>query len=160
MNNLKPKPPIIVAQIGFIASIICALIAGAVLLLATKHHRIKSDIAAPYLARAQHDDDIAWLLLRDSARRHLAAVRSGSKDRPDNQLGHDIAVYAGASKAFFRKDHIDPMPRLAALRQAMDGLRPLDAKRIECSSNDLASSRVKQCTAYFDAIADLFGRDF
>lgn len=111
------------------------------------------------LERAAVQEDVrqeqAALLFRDSAMRHLAAVRTGAAARPDDDLTHDIVVLAGTNQPTFRDraDVDDLMPRLAALREAIDGLRPLDAPRVDCPIR--VAKEDPRCTAYFRAMSAL-----
>jgi len=117
---------------------------------------ISDEILKPYQAKEQQDQNIAFMALQESARRHLTAVRTDAKDRPDSDLAHDIAVYAGTSKSFFRKDQPDETPKLADLRVAMDNLRPLDGNRVSCPPK-IRSETDKRCRAYFEALEKVFG---
>lgn len=110
----------------------------------------------PYVLKEQAQDDVAYMWLRDSARRHLAAVRTDARDRPDEDLAHDIAVYAGIGKPFWRQSGRDPIPALADLREAMDDLRPLAAERISCPVRE--SKPRPECEAYMTALSRMFGR--
>jgi hypothetical protein len=111
----------------------------------------------PYVLKEQAQDDVAYIRLRDSARRHLAAVRTDARERPDEDLAHDIAVYAGIGKPFWREKGRDPIPALADLREAMDDLRPLAARRISCPVKESKPS--PQCEAYMTALSHMFGRN-
>lgn len=119
---------------------------------------VRQDLVTTEAVREQHRDDVAWMLLRDAARRHLAAVRSGSSEVPDRDLDSALIEYAWAGKHFFRKGDRDPTPGLADLRTAADGLRPLDAPRIMCAGMRTDGTPAA-CTAYFDAMVGLFGRE-
>ena len=134
------------------------LVAVALGFAAATGMRVDRDVRAPYAAREQHRDDLAWLILRAAARRHLDAVRTGTP--PDDEALDDaIAAYAGAGERFFRGPGRDPMPGLAAVRTAADDLRPLDAKRVGCSGPALRSQEDARCTRYYEALVGLFGRD-
>lgn len=119
---------------------------------------VRQETVTAEAVREQHRDDVAWMLLRDTARRHLAAVRSGSSEVPDRDLDSALIDYAWAGKHFFRRGDRDPTPGLADLRTAADGLRPLDAPRITCSGMRTEGTPAA-CTAYFDAMVGLFGRE-
>jgi hypothetical protein len=121
-------------------------------------HRRADVVVARYAADEQRKDDLTWMLMRDVARRHLSAVRTGAVKVPDDELGDAMVVYAGYGKRFWRKPEYDPTDRLAAVKVAADRLRPLEGPRISCPET-LPSKIEPRCAAYFDAMVALFGRD-
>ena len=134
------------------------LVAIALGFAAATSMRVDKDVRTPYAVKEQRRDDVAWLILKATARRHLDAIRAGAE--PDDEtLDEALAVYAGAGERFFRGPGRDPMPDLAAVRTAADDLRPLDAKRIGCSGPALRSQEDARCTRYYEALVGLFGRD-
>lgn len=135
--------------------IFCLVVAG----VAGYIGGMRADVTvARYAAEEQHKDDVTWMLMRDVARRHLSAVRTGASQVPDEELGDAMVVYSGYGKRFWRKPEYDPTDKLAAVKMAADKLRPLDGPRISCPET-LSSKIAPKCGAYFDAMVALFGRD-
>lgn len=117
--------------------------------------RQQKRLIQPYQREEQIRDDIAREELRLALKWHVMAVRSDAASRPDDELAKAIVDYAVAGKTFWRTHKKDPTSQLADLREAMDGLRPLQTPRIACPQHRI-STDPQACDAYFKAIKSLF----
>jgi hypothetical protein len=102
-------------------------------------------------------DDASWLVLKDAARRHLAAVRSDAPTLPDDELGDALIDYAQNGKRFFRTPRTDPTDRLAALKTAAAALNDPTGP-VRCRA-PIRSRDDPKCARYLKALVDVFGRD-
>ena len=96
--------------------------------------------------------------LRASVENHMRAVRSGTKNRPNKELGQALVYMAHAQGSMFEDPDYgtSTMKALADMRTAMDDLRPLDGPVINCTHGQ---DRTPECRAYFAAVANLYAQD-
>lgn len=97
---------------------------------------------------AGRDGDVKALLLRDSARRHLAAVRGGLDRRPDDALMADLDAYAAGGGRNYA------VAALRRLRSSAAALQPLGGPPVRCATTTVVDGR---CADYFTAMAAAFG---
>lgn len=102
-------------------------------------------------------DDVSWLVLKDAARRHLAAVRSDAATLPDAELGSALLDYSQNGRWFFRTPRKDPTERLAALKTAAAALDD-PADPVRCHHHDRTKDDPR-CETYMKALTAVFGRD-
>lgn len=102
-------------------------------------------------------DDVSWLILKDAARRHLAAVRSDAATLPDAELGSALLDYSQNGRWFFRTPRKDPTERLAALRRAAAALDDPTGP-VRCH-HSIRTKDDPRCETYMKALTAVFGRD-
>jgi hypothetical protein len=107
--------------------------------------------------KEQHADDVSWLVLKDAARRHLAAVRSDAVSLPDDELGDALLDYSQNGRHDFRTPRTEPTDDLAALKRAAADLDEPSAP-VRCHDT-IRSDDDPKCARYLDALVAVFGRD-
>lgn len=107
--------------------------------------------------KEQRADDVSWLVLKDAARHHLAAVRSDAKSLPDDELGYALLDYSQNGRHDFRTPMRDPTDDLAALKRAAADLNE-PTSPIRCHEG-IRSDDDPACARYLDALVTVFGRD-
>lgn len=143
---------------GIMAFLILSLIGlPTAWVMARNHANSPSQVALDrQIAIEAKRDDVAWISLRDVARRHLAAVRTGASDRPDTELDAALISYAQQGKPFWRSAGQDPTPGLVVLKEAAYALAA--PKRTSCPENAKHDAEPR-CMRYLEALVTVFGRD-
>ena len=102
-------------------------------------------------------EDAPWIVLKDAARKHLAAVRSGAAKLPGEELSTALDAYSQKRRRVVHDpDIVEPDP-LVTLKAAAAALS-VPGKKIRCSGAD-RSDENPACNRYLDALVTVFGRD-